>query len=433
MHQLSTSGQPVSKLEVHYYETPDKTAKTTILISLINGIVKWWNYDNLSLYARLNVDLVIDFSYYKSKSWPNIGLITQNKYIHVFKLEDFWTFSKIAKVKLKKAPVDFIMNKDKGIISYSDNYEFFKLTSGPNQKLKIETQKLLSKTLVEKTAPIIYLDSLRAFVISKSRYSYYVDKRSGSINKGSSIKIAWRSGTPLQVFVVRPYLIGLTEDSIEIKCLFNPNRVMKIIRDTSFNMCQVALNRGMLEDTYLTKLDSLFIYSYDKNEEDPSMNCHKLCELVQVDGKRQVMNLIENELYSTAMKICDFLMNKNYEGLSQQEYQNFQKGRAFYWFFVKKDYKLSISLLKKVKVPPEEVILLFTDLYPKYAIDQMIERFEIKIKNIPYLKDQIDVYSPVINSLVYDNKRKRTLSYVNKTTVSKSKCNFKSSLCYSHH
>lgn len=90
---------------------------------------------------------------------------------------------------------------------------------------------------------------------------------------------------------------------------------------------------------------------------------------------------------------------------------------------MKKDYKLSISLLKKVKVPPEEVILLFTDLYPKYAIDQMIERFEIKIKNIPYLKDQIDVYSPVINSLVYDNKRKRTLSYVNKTTVSKSKCN----------
>ena len=73
-------------------------------------------------------------------------------------------------------PLNFIMVKDKGIISYSDNYEFFKIITGDNQKMRLETQKLLSKTLVEKTAPIIYLESLRAFVISKSKCSYYVDK-----------------------------------------------------------------------------------------------------------------------------------------------------------------------------------------------------------------------------------------------------------------
>jgi hypothetical protein len=99
--QLSTSGQSISKFEVHYYETNDKTVKTTILISLINGIVKWWNYDNQSLYTRFNVDITIDFSYYKIKGVPYIALLTKNKYIHVFKLEDFWTFSKIAKIKLK--------------------------------------------------------------------------------------------------------------------------------------------------------------------------------------------------------------------------------------------------------------------------------------------------------------------------------------------
>jgi len=73
------------------------------------------------------------------------------------------------------------MHKDKGIISYADNYEFFKMSdttthkfdlnaANGSQKLKIETQKLLSKTLVEKQmVPIIYLESLRAFIITKSK------------------------------------------------------------------------------------------------------------------------------------------------------------------------------------------------------------------------------------------------------------------------
>jgi hypothetical protein len=99
--QLSTSGQTISKFDVQYYETNDKSVKTTILISLINGIVKWWNYDNLSLYTRFNVDITIDFSYYKTKGVPHIALLTKNKYIHVFQLDEFWTFSKIAKIKLK--------------------------------------------------------------------------------------------------------------------------------------------------------------------------------------------------------------------------------------------------------------------------------------------------------------------------------------------
>ena len=68
LHQLSTSGQPVNKLEVHFMEFDDKELKITVLISQINGIVKWWNYDNISLYTRFNVDGVLDFSFTKNKS-----------------------------------------------------------------------------------------------------------------------------------------------------------------------------------------------------------------------------------------------------------------------------------------------------------------------------------------------------------------------------
>lgn len=194
------------------------------------------------------------------------------------------------------------MHRDRGIISYSDNYEFFTVNFEENQKVKIETQKLLSKTLVDKTAPIIYLEPLKAFVISKSRYSYYVDKMSGSINKGSSIKITWRSGTPIKVLIVKPYLVGLMEDSIEIKCMFNPNRVVQIISDQCFSNWHVAVSSGIIEDSYLTKLDSLFIYSFEKDEES-SKSMHRLSEIVQVDGKIQVSDLIENQLYSTAIKV----------------------------------------------------------------------------------------------------------------------------------
>lgn len=219
----------------------------------------------------------------------------------MFNLDDFWIFSKTAKIKLKKAPLDFIMHRDKGIISYSDNYEFFKLSWDSNQRVTIETQKLLSKTLVEKTAPIIYLESMKAFVISKFKYSYYVDKRSGSINKGSSIKIQWRAGTPLKVLVVRPYLIGIMENAVEIKCLFNPNRVIHIIKDSCFINCHVSVSPGLMEDT--NKLDSVIIYSCTQNEDEMLRPTHKLSELVQVEGKSQVRSLIENEMYSTAMKI----------------------------------------------------------------------------------------------------------------------------------
>ena len=328
------ANKPIVKLEVQYFETQDKAIKATILISLVNGIVKWWDYETLNLYSKLNWDHVIDFSYFKSKHTPFIGLITDTRYIHLYRLDDFWTFSKIAKVKLKKQPLNFIIHKDRGIISYADNYEFFKISNSYEsefdlnkdvnyQKLKIETQKLLSKSLVEnQTVPIIYLEGVKAFIITKSKCSYYVDEQSGSINKGSSIRIVWKSGTPIQVIVVRPYLVGIMHDAIEIKCLFNPNRVIQIINDPFLNVNQICVNRGTIDDEYMSKLESLFVYTLDSHENIP---VHKLSELTQIDGELQVLNLTENELYSTATKIWDFLISKKYKGFSQEKYQNLQK------------------------------------------------------------------------------------------------------------
>lgn len=48
------ANKPIVKLEVQYFETQDKAIKATILISLVNGIVKWWDYETLNLYSKLN-------------------------------------------------------------------------------------------------------------------------------------------------------------------------------------------------------------------------------------------------------------------------------------------------------------------------------------------------------------------------------------------
>ena len=60
------------------------------------------------------------------------------------------------------------------------------------------------------------------------------------------------------------------------------------------------MNRGTIDDEYMSKLESLFVYTLDSHE---NMPVHKLSELTQIDGELQVLNLTENELYSTATKI----------------------------------------------------------------------------------------------------------------------------------
>ena len=62
-------------------------------------------------------------------------------------------------------------------------------------------------------------------------------------------------------------------------------------------------------------------------------------------------------------------------------------------------------------MPTEEIILLFTELYHKPAIDQLIDKFNIEVNNIPYLKNKLVIYSPMIQSLKLEQGRKRNVSH----------------------
>ena len=179
------------------------------------------------------------------------------------------------------------------------------------------------------------------------------------------------------IFVVRPYLIGFLPNAIEIKCIFNPNRVVQKI-----DLLQSQVIRQTVANN-VKELDSMFILLSRKNT-----NIKNLMKCTQIDPRFQVNMLIERKLYSTGLKICDFLLENNFEGassgLSKEQYERLQKEKGFYNFIVKQRYQIAKDIFKDYKVPLSQVIMLFADLYPDSFIKQLISMFDVKVKEIPY-------------------------------------------------
>ncbi len=96
--------------------------------------------------------------------------------------------------------------------------------------------------------------------------------------------------------------------------------------------------------------------------------------------------LIERKLYSTSLKFCDFLLENNFEVLSKEQYEKLQREKGFYNFIVKRRYHIAKDIFKDYKVPLQQVILLFAELYPRVFIQRLIEMFEINLKDIPYFE-----------------------------------------------
>lgn len=98
--------------------------------------------------------------------------------------------------------------------------------------------------------------------------------------------------------------------------------------------------------------------------------------------------LIERKLYSTGLKICDFLLENNFEGassgLNKDQYVKLQKEKGFYNFIVKRRFGIAKEIFKEYKVPLSHVIMLFAELYPESFIKNMINKFDVKVKDIPY-------------------------------------------------
>lgn len=103
----------------------------------------------------------------------------------------------------------------------------------------------------------VFEESIQAFVITKDDSSFYMDLK--GVYDREFNKIKW-SDRVVRVAVVRPYLIGFLRNSvIEIKCIFNPNRVVQKVEllQSTFLMHTIALNDR--------ELDSMFVLLARKN------------------------------------------------------------------------------------------------------------------------------------------------------------------------
>ncbi len=148
----------------------------------------------------------------------------------------------------------------------------------------------------------VFDESIQSFIITKDDTSFYMDMK--GVYDHQFNKIKW-SDRVLKVFIIRPYLVGFLPKSIEIKCIFNPNRVVQKVELLQSHVLRQTVAWNVRE------LDSLYVLLSRKNT-----NIKVLMKCTQIDPRLQVNMLIERKLYSTGLKICDFLLENNLESAS---------------------------------------------------------------------------------------------------------------------
>ena len=88
-------------------------------------------------------------------------------------------------------------------------------------------------------------------------------------------------------------------------------------------------------------------------------------------------------MYATCLKFVDFLQDYHLRGgLSQELYYKVLKQKAFYNFIVRKRYYVSRDIVQRLLIPLPQVLVLFSFIYPKAYLAELMDRFQIQGKEI---------------------------------------------------
>lgn len=348
---------------------------------------------------------IVDFQPYSTPGSGTrrsfLATVHKNRELKIFRLrKKGLEYQYITKFTLDTVPHSFLVYRDIFVITYTTHLEYVRVD---NKGKEIESLTRINPLLWHQPetttstssaddnnsmAISVFDESIQAFIITKDDSSFYMDLK--GVYDHQFNKIKW-SNRVLKVFVVRPYLIGFLPNCIEIKCIFNPNRVVQKVEllQSQILRMTVAYNNFRYTTTSDTYLDSLYVLLSRKNT-----NIKVLMKCTQIDPRFQVNMLIERKLYSTGLKICEFLMEQQgggnsssqsaVGGLSKEQYIRLQKEKGFYNFVVKRRYTIAKDIFREYKVPLSHVIMLFAELYPDSFIKKMVNMFDVKVKEIPY-------------------------------------------------
>ena len=109
---------------------------------------------------------------------------------------------------------------------------------------------------------------LQAFVITRNDQSFYLDLN--GVYDFNFLKIQW-SNKVIKIQVASPYLIGFLQNShIEVRNIFNPNKIYQKIELEPCTFIQTAVSRN-LEQRFEGRLDDfcIIIKSMDQLDSHP--------------------------------------------------------------------------------------------------------------------------------------------------------------------
>lgn len=122
---------------------------------------------------------------------------------------------------MEAVPQSFLVWRDVFVLTHSTHLEYIRLE---NKGRDTETVTRINPLLWDEVQ-VVFDESIQAFVVTKDDASFYLDLK--GVYDREFNKIKW-SDRVTRVAVVRPYLVGFLHNSvIELKCIFNPNRVVQ--------------------------------------------------------------------------------------------------------------------------------------------------------------------------------------------------------------
>jgi len=153
----------------------------------------------------------------------------------------------MTRVSLELVPSSFLVWRDIFVLTYPTHLEYIRLE---DKGRDTETMTRINPLLWDE-AKVVFDESIQAFVVTKDDASFYLDLK--GVYDREFNKIKW-SDRVERVAVVRPYLVGFLQNSvIELKCIFNPNRVVQKIEllQSSILRHTVAHNQADLDSLYV--------------------------------------------------------------------------------------------------------------------------------------------------------------------------------------
>ena len=71
------------------------------------------------------------------------------------------------------------------------------------------------------------------------------------------------------------------------------------------------------------------------------------------------------------------ILEKGFEGISMSDYTSLQWERGMHFFKSKRNFKAARKVFKQWSLPTEQLILLFSEIYPNKYVDDMMVLFKM--------------------------------------------------------